>query len=228
MFQPYVGLWRLSNEINSKSQDINVAGIKISRPSSPLCPIAIVTEILSPFWTTWPTPSCPLLGKVCGPLLNPLPAKQQMYCKTSSLSLGYKNRYDHAWGQLSLTIKKSSRCTSSVSYLNKPIFLFTSLWVWEFFFQSTCRQCLRLNLGPYFTYCLSPEVRRRSQILHSFCTSSPGVWPQNPLEERVYSLRLLLLSFWPKASGRFNYLSKTTITFFFPKGCTKDIWGFPG
>ena len=73
---------------------------------------------------TWPTPSCPLLGKVCSPLLTltlqgqhmpPTTTNQQVYPKTSfflnqstgqqvygkitphtPLSLGYKSRQDHA------------------------------------------------------------------------------------------------------------------------------------
>ena len=71
-----------------------------------------------PPWATWPTPSYPLLGKVCSPLLTlPLespyapPTSQQVYFRTSLsptnqqvsrcilrllFSLGHKNRHDYA------------------------------------------------------------------------------------------------------------------------------------
>ena len=48
---------------NSKPLAKNYQTLIINPPTSLDCP--------SPTWATWPTPSCPLLGKLCGPLLIP-------------------------------------------------------------------------------------------------------------------------------------------------------------
>ena len=97
----------------------------------------------------------PLLGKVRGPLLIPplwdkpcMPkpasvsqdpsfpsqsAGQQVYHKTSPVPGLSKQTQPRTLGQLPLIIKKSSCCTSSISYLNKLFSLFTWL-CWEILF----------------------------------------------------------------------------------------------
>ena len=86
----YVGFQGLSKEIKLKKPP---AQIRITRPlSSQLshCNCYNVPQDL-PTPATWHIPSCPLLGKVCGPLLTRHlqgqympPTNQQVYQKTSS------------------------------------------------------------------------------------------------------------------------------------------------
>ena len=135
------GLFR-ETELKASGQDKNDETLIIAHPSHCNAPSHSLSSLACSFLPPtrkdrWPTPHTTPIGALYAP------TNQQVYLKTPVfpinqrvsrcilrplLSPGYKNTHDHTFcGGISLIVRKSSCCSSSIFYLNKRIFLFTSL-----------------------------------------------------------------------------------------------------
>ena len=100
-----------------KEAELKASGLEQELPGPYHRPTNLIVMLPPPPWATWPTPSCPLLGKLCGSFLTcsyrdldasnqPASVSKTLLSSTNQqasrcilrphLSLGYKKRHDLA------------------------------------------------------------------------------------------------------------------------------------